>query len=161
MINEPYTYWFFMGTLYLCFMTYQDVFHKMLVDERHNYLMLGATIPLLFILQKPVWLIFAALGIAIAVMLLAKFSKAFGEADQTSIMWVFTGFTVIGWNYLNIFVMIFLFCIFITIVARKILKIKKATPGMPIFLLSFVATIIYNLFYYVDIGTIIYSISVL
>ena len=120
--------------------------HKMLVDERHNYLMIGATIPLLFILQKPVWLIFAALGIAIGVMLFAKYVKAFGEADQTSITWIFTGFTVIGWNYLNIFVMIFLFSIFITIVTKKVLKIRKATPGMPIFLLSFLGTVIYNVF---------------
>jgi len=146
MMHELYTYWFFMGTLYLFYMTYQDLANKMMVDERHNYLMLGATIPLLFILQKPIWLIFAAIGIAIAIMVFAKYVKAFGEADQTSMMWIFTGFTIIGWNYLNIFVMIFLFSILITLVGKKILKINKETPGMPIFLVSFIGTIVFNLF---------------
>jgi len=110
----------------------------MLVDDRHNYMMIGATMPLLFYVPHKGWIfIMGIIALSLAVSLIMRWTKAMGEADQKAIFWSFLGFAALSKSYLISYVIIFIFTYILYFLIKKMFKLPNETAGMPIFLLSF------------------------
>jgi hypothetical protein len=143
-------YWATMGVLYLLVLTYQDIFKKRLVDDRYNYLMIGATIPLIINSNLGLWVI--AIGISLSIGLTYMFGKmnVFGQGDLKAILWSFLGFFSFGYVYVIHYIVAFVFCYFLFVGYYKILeKVKKIKytlklPGFPILLLSYITVVFTN-----------------
>lgn len=131
-------FWYFIGTLYLLLLTYKDIKNKMLVDDRHNYMMNGLTLSLVFILKRKILYILLVLIIIILVGYIWKRFKALGDADIHSLGWIFYGYSVINLQYLITFSIIFIIILILyNILKLFILKTKKPTPFYIVILLSF------------------------
>lgn len=134
------SYWAFIGTFYLIILSYMDIKSKKnLVDERHNYMMYGITLTLLFILHKPFWLILVIILITVLFGMFIKKTKVLGEADIQSLNWIFTGL-----GFINIWKLAFFCIIFIAVILiyngikKYLLKIDKPTPFYPVILITFI-----------------------
>lgn len=147
-MNISYFVWF--GTMYLVLLMYQDYVKKMRVDDRFNWLMYGITISLTSHIDINFFYFFFIIGIAIIGWLVYKRyqTDAIGEADINSIMWIFVGFGIIGWQILMWwFVYFAVTSIVYLIIKTYVLKIRNYTPFYGIIFLSFVLTGIFSHIY--------------
>lgn len=140
--------WYFMGFIYLSILTYQDYFKKMLVDDRFNYLMIGATVMLYSIYPKNLWYLLIIIVLTILVSFLMTYFKAFAEGDLKAFLWSFIGFLIIDYNmvifYFFMFWLVYFSYKLLWALGNKFLKTNiKYLPGYPILLISFLATSIY------------------
>lgn len=139
-------YWAFVGVIHLLILTYQDLKHKRLVDDRHNWFMMGATLSLLS-LYKNKFLYILALCVITAILLsFIKKKGILGSADNKTILWSFIGFGIISYwilaYYAAIFIVIMiLYQILAKIIAKVLKKEYKVLPGYPVFLVTFIVTI--------------------
>lgn len=143
-------YWATMGILYLTILTYQDFANKRLVDDRYNYLMIGATIPLIVYSSLGLWAIVVAIGLSIGLAYMFGKMKVFGPGDLKAIIWSFLGFVSFGSVYLIHYIAAFTFCYFAYIGYMYLYyKTKNQTwtgkiQGFPILLVSFIAVVFTN-----------------
>jgi len=134
-------YWAFFGTFYLILLTFQDFKRQMIVDDRHNYFMLGITVSLISHVHRSLLYIFALVLVVIALTIYLNKTKVLGEADNRTISWIF-----LGLGYINPFQLAWFGIFFILITALyvfikfKILKYKKPLPFYPVLLLGFLVT---------------------
>ena len=147
-------YWFILGTVQLSILTFQDLFNKMLVDDRHNYFMMGATISLISFFRQKWWYILTTIIVIILLSILITRYKLIGSADTKTILWSFVGFAIIDHKFLTIFAIYLIVLLIISSLSYKILVKFKAIkeikhyPAYPSFLGSFIITILtYNKFY--------------
>jgi len=97
------TYWAIIGLFNLARLTYQDFKHKCMVDDRINYLMYGISFSLLTQISRPFYFILLVVFIGIAFKKFLDKYKYFGEADSTTLSWIFIGLGVINPFYLMMF----------------------------------------------------------
>lgn len=136
---EVYQYWAFLGTLYLGILTYQDYKHNMIVDDRHNYFMLGVTSALYpYVITDVMKIIGLIIYLAILGIVLYRF-KLIGEADKKTILWAFTGAGIININYLLWITMIFSITILTYMMLKKFMMKDEPAPFYPPLLLGFIA----------------------
>ncbi len=138
--------WYFMGVIYLCIMTYQDYTRKMLIDDRYNYLMIGAT-AMLYQTYKHHWsyLLFV-IGLAIILSISMVYLKAFGQGDSKIVLWSFIGFAIINIFYLLTYLLFFMGVYMIhrsiwAIINKMTKQDIKRLPGLPVFLISYCGTL--------------------
>lgn len=136
------------GTMYLSYLTYQDIKNNMLVDDRFNYLMLGIGVAMAHFYFKNIWF---TLCLILVLFLLRKYMervKVFGKADINTINWVFLGFAVYDVKVLIIFTLVFLILTSLYLFAKhKLYKITSKTPFYPVLLSSFILSCaIFNLY---------------
>jgi len=135
--------WVFFGIIHLLILSYQDVFKKQWVDDRHNWFMYGATASLYALYMPKIWIIILILAIAFGLGYLLTKLKYIGEADAKTITWIFTGFAIIGIDLLAVYAAVFLILyLFQALVNqmfyRLILKKEPVNfPAYPLFLSSF------------------------
>lgn len=132
--------YYFLGTLYLLILTYQDIKNKMLVDDRYNYFMLGATIMLYSYYQHTFTYI---LSLIIIIALLSWFVNKFkllGSADIKTLSWCFLGLGIIERNMLVFFLLSFMIIQMIYAIINGIWFKQPKVPGYPLFLISFILT---------------------
>ena len=141
-------YWAWIGTIYLIMLTWQDYKNGMMVDDRKNYFMMGASFMLFSHFSRPLWYFILVISI---VMIFNWFQtkymqKFIGKGDISAISWILLGYSILDLFYPAIF-MIYLigtiFVMYVTILVFK--KITKRTEQIPvpffaIFLLTFIAT---------------------
>lgn len=139
-------FWVFFGILQLIILTYQDIRHKKIVDDRHNWFMYGTTAAL-YALYVPKWyIIILIVVIAFSLGFVLKRLKAIGAADSNTIVWIFTGFSIINITYLILFLLIFIVCYLFQAAVnqalyRFVLKQKPQNfPAYPLFLIVFAVT---------------------
>ena len=137
-------YWMFLGILHLLILTYQDIWHKRLVDERHNWFMMGATISLLALFKQPIVYLLSLFMIVTILFIVIKKKKLIGIADNQTIVWSFIGFGIISvWillYYTITFTIIMLLYQLIAWIAGKWFFKRKLEyiPFYPVFLISFI-----------------------
>jgi hypothetical protein len=141
---NPYDYirgpafWSWMGTLYLIFLTYKDYKNKRIIDDRHNYLMLGASIALLSHISRNLLYMLLIMVVIIGLRWYLNKFKVIGEADINALSWIFLGFGII-----NIFKLAWFGIFFIIITAFYtglkfyVFKYKEDTPFFQVILISF------------------------
>lgn len=127
-----------MGTLYLIFLTYKDFRNKRIIDDRHNYLMMGATISLLSHIPRNLLFMLLLMAVIIGLRLYLTKFKVIGEADINALTWIFLGYGII-----NIFKLAWFGVFFIIIVSAysflkfAVFKYKQETPFFPVILITF------------------------
>lgn len=133
--------WAFIGTIYLCILTWQDYKRNMRVDDRKNYFMIGFTVALIGFITRPVWYLLVIFGMILLIRWLYTKYNVMGGGDINSIMWIYYGFAVLGWNYLFLFLVVFLFMnVVYYVIKLGIIRYRGVMPYYPILLLSFVLT---------------------
>jgi len=151
-----FSYWIIMGTFYLILLTYKDIKNKMLVDDRHNYFMMGLTFSLLSIFKTKFWYIFLLIFITTFFIFYLNKRKVFGAADISTITWIFFGYAII-----NLGVLVWFFIIFIVIwaiygvikwiMAKYWLNVSSKTlktPFFPVILITFILNNVLFKFYW-------------
>lgn len=133
------SHWALIGTLYLIFLTYQDYKNKRIVDDRHNYMMMGATFMLFSHFHIKLWFIFVMIGITIGLHYFLNKIKSFGRADNKTISWIFLGLAIINLGYVVFFFLILSIVSLIFLIFKKyVFKYKEPVPYYGIILICFV-----------------------
>jgi hypothetical protein len=131
-------YWAWLGTIYLGILTWKDFKNNMLVDDRHNYFMMGVSISLISHVDRPLWMIFGTLLIIAAMYWALRKTKGLGEADIKSLGWIFFGYAIINVFYLLWFFLAFFILTAIYMSIKLGLKIKQPTPFYIVILLAYI-----------------------
>lgn len=131
------SYWFYLGSIYLLILTWQDYKNNMMVDDRHNSFMLGLTISLYTHVYTTT---LYKLALIIILGVLYKFMrkiKPLGEADLNTFAWVFLGYGLINPVYLGIFATAFsLLTLLYLFLKNVLLKYKDPLPFYAVILIS-------------------------
>jgi len=135
--------WSILGILHLLILTYQDIKNKRLVDDRHNWFMMGATIMLFSLYDTNIWIILPVIIITSILISYISSKKLLGSADIKTIIWSFTGFAIINiWILVNYALLILILICLYYLLAFIMKKIFKAgyipnLPGYPVFFIAF------------------------
>lgn len=122
------SYWAYIGTFYLLWMTWQDYRNNMTVDDRKNYFMMGVSIALISWYTHS---IFYLLGLALVIFLFNLLGKKYvvmGEADLSCLSWLIMGLGIIDLVVLLIFIMILSVMVFIFIFFKWFVFKRKDEP---------------------------------
>lgn len=131
-------YWAWIATFYLIILTYQDYKNKRLVNERFNYVMLGVTISLISHYTISTLYLLALVFAVVALRYYLGKINVFGEADLTTLNWVFLGFGYINYIFLLGFILVFIICTLLyTMIKLYIFRYRNPTPFFSIILLCF------------------------
>lgn len=133
-------YFYFLGAIYLLILTYQDIKHKMLVDDRLNYFMMGVTVTLYYYYHHNIFYILILVILVNALAWLMKQKELMGSADNKTMIWCFLGLGIINRNALIFFLITFLVIQMIYSTINAIWFKQPKIPGYPIFLISFILT---------------------
>lgn len=138
-----YTYWTWIGTLYLLILTYQDYKNNMWVDDRKNAFMMGISMSLLSHFPVKVWYLFLLIACIMGFRYYALHKEVFGEADVNTLTWVFLGLGIINVFYLGFFAVVFMFCALLYELGRRfVFKYNEPAPFYIVILVSFVASML-------------------
>lgn len=142
-----FSYWVWIGTIYLIILTYKDIKHNCLVDERHNWFMSGLTFSMFFLFKNSFWYILSIIVFIILFNILLSKTKVLGEADHQTLTWIIVGFGLIDLNALINFLAVFGGVTITYFLAKKIsskilsFNFKEATPFYPALLVSFAISV--------------------
>jgi hypothetical protein len=137
-------YWAFIGIIQLIILTYQDLRNNKLVDDRHNWFMMGLTISLYSHYPHPFWYILVLIFVPMILMVIFQKYKVIGAADTKTILWTFIGFGLINlWilvNYAIWLLAVFLLYFLLAFILKKVTNAQeqKALPAYPVFLIVFI-----------------------
>lgn len=141
-------YWAFIGTLYLIILTWQDYRHNMLVDDRKNYFMLGASIIMIDLFTHTWYYKLAVFVVVIGLSIVFQKYKLLGEADIKSIAWMFLGFGLVSPHVLMTFAIFFIIMLIIfEVLKRYLMKYRGKLPYYGVLLIIFVTTCLINNLY--------------
>lgn len=134
MIGTSYFAW--LGTLYLIILTIKDFKNNMKIDDRANFFMLGIAISLYSHFNYRWYFGLSVIGILLLLRyLLGKF-KILGDADISSLNWIFIGLAILNLGYLVFFLLIVVILWgFYYSLGRRLTK--NPLPFYPVLLLSF------------------------
>jgi len=133
------SYWVFIGIIYLAILTYQDYKHKMLVDDRFNYFMMGITISLISHIKRPLWIFIVYIIVLIMLYQFLDKNKALGGADLKTISWMFLGYLIINPFFLMVFAAILCTAALLVILLKKfVFKINHPTPFYGVLFIIFI-----------------------
>lgn len=135
------SYWVYLGLFYLILLTYKDFKNNMWVDDRLNYIMIGLSISLYSHIRPVWWYVLTIIAVTIGLNIYLRWKKPLGEADISTITWLFLGFAIIDLGYLVIFIMILLVLMFTYSFIKGAMKMgRKATPFYIVILLAYIFT---------------------
>lgn len=143
-----YSYWVWVGSMYLFLLTVADFKNKGWVDERPNWFMFGASFALLSHVNNDWWFVLLLLGVIFFLRWFLLKIKAIGEADVQSLLWIFYGFGIIDLFALAWFVFIFLVLYGVFSVLRLyVFKLEKVPFFIVIFLSFVLDCLLFGLFF--------------
>lgn len=136
-------YWETLGILNLLRLTWQDIKNNMMVDDRYNYFMMGASIMLLSIFKHTIGYI---IGVIFTILILSQIisrKKLLGRADANTVLWSFVGWAYIGLQWLLFYATALVIVITATVSFHRLMyKVNRPMPMYHAFLIAFVVTII-------------------
>jgi hypothetical protein len=136
------SYWFWLGTMYLIFLTYQDTKNNMVVDDRRNSFMLGLSISIMSHVNTTLLYKLCLTAVIILLTIYLKKFKVVGEADINSLSWIFLGLGLMHPTYLIIFAAFFITLTIIFWIIKRIIKKEGYAPFYAVILLSYIPTAI-------------------
>ena len=144
------SYWPWLGTIYLIILTYQDYKNGMMIDDRKNYFMMGASFMLFSHFSRPLFYFILVLSIVIAFnWFQTKYmQKWIGKGDISAITWILLGYSILDLFYPAYFIIHLILSVFVMygtiFIFKKITKRKEELP-VPFFAVFLVTYIITNL----------------
>ncbi len=140
-----YGYWLTIGTLYLIILTFKDFSNKMIIDDRHNWFMMGLSFSLYSHVDKGIWYVLTLIAVSIALNYFLRKFKVLGGADISSLTWIFYGFGIIGFDKIFWFFVVFTVISLIYFGSKMVIlqymfnvETMQKTPFYIVILLSFV-----------------------
>lgn len=136
-----FSYWSWLGTFYLLFLTYQDYTNNRKVDDRKNYFMLGLSISVLSHVYTSLWYKLGLTASIILLNIILRKYKPVGQADINTISWVFLGLGLMHYTYIVMFTLIFLTLATLFYVLKTYLfRYKENIAFYGVILISFVVS---------------------
>lgn len=138
--DSPIYYWAWLGTFYLLWMTYDDVRHRMWVDDRKNWFMLGLSLSLYSHFHYAWWYVVIVLAVSMGLPFFLRWRKVFGDADVNGLRWLFLGFAIVGPEAIAFFALVFVGLSLAYYITKKALRISSLvpTPFFPVYAFAFV-----------------------
>jgi len=130
--------YYFITSLMLIYNTVRDL-KTQEIDERFNYLALGATLMLIPIL-KPSWLLLLVL-IFLSILSSIFFKKAMASGDLQALNWIYLGLGIIDYTKVIKFLISLTGLFTLSFAITKLLKANKLAPGYPLILGSYIIAI--------------------
>lgn len=140
------TFWLISGTLALILLTYQDIKHNMVVDDRRNYFLQGLTFALLGIYTKSLLWLIGIIVITIFTIIVYGFAHKkdwVGSADVNTFSWVVMGLTICNPMATVFFFISLLVITLLTISIITIVKYKEPLPFYPNIMAAWILTLIF------------------
>lgn len=139
-------FWIFLGLLNLIRLTVQDLRNNRNVDDRYNFFMMGATIMLLEEFRRPWYFTISAILIITLLVIILNKRKVLGQADLSTMIWLFVGLAIIKIPSLVFFFIILIILIILSsLIYKYIFKSKTHFPAYPSFLLAYLMTVLFSL----------------
>lgn len=134
-----YSYYFFLGTINLIILSWQDFKNNMKIDDRKNAIMIGVAISLLSHKRASIWYLLILAAITTFMFFWLRKFKAIGEGDINALVWIYLGVGIISAFLLLWFVIYFTIVVSLyTLLKRAVFKYKGNLPFMPILLITFI-----------------------
>ena len=138
-MNPVFVYWAWIASIYLIILTFKDFKNKMMIDDRHNWFMMGLSVFLLTQTDVSIWYI---LGLVVVIAGLNWFIRKFkllGGADVSSLTWIFYGFGIISIGVFVWFAGLFVIILVLYYVFKAFIvkDIDKPTQLFSVFLHQF------------------------
>jgi hypothetical protein len=141
-----FSYWAWIGSIALFFLSWQDFFNKMRVDDRRNWFMMGISISILSHVKQAWYYILLVILLALILNILINYFKLLGGGDANAIFWIYTGFGFIALqslvSYLFIFITVYAGHMLGKIFFMRIKKVK--TWNTPFFIIIFLSFVLNN-----------------
>ena len=151
MLNPDISYFFWIGSLYLLILTYQDFKNKMMVDDRYNFFMFGITASILTHIKRDISYLLIGICLMFAFYWFMRYVKVMGEGDIKSFSWILLGFFYIlpqlilsMMTFLIVIMAIEMFVFKLLEKHTNIKNIKKTIPFFHIITSSFILTGIWH-----------------
>lgn len=136
----PVSYWVWIGSLQLIYMSWKDLRNNMMVDDRHNWFMMGLSVSLISHVNVKITYLVVLVISVIIIMFVFKISKTLGSADVKSLMWISYGFGLMNPTFLLWF-FVWLAGLILIYFGVKTLYLKipkeKPTPFFMVILFAF------------------------
>lgn len=138
-------YWAWLGSFYLVVLTVKDHIHKMNIDDRQNFFMMGATFALMSHVYRSVWYILTLIIITILLNYYWRKYNVLGGADISTLTWIFYGLGILNPFFLLAYLLYFgVFALLYMLLKKVIIKKLKlpqasATPFYIVILATFVS----------------------
>jgi hypothetical protein len=129
LIDTNFQWFFFIGSLDLLIMTFQDL-RSGYIDDRFNYTMMGVILAMYFISGRP--LVYMIVLLAMATLFPLATKKFFAPGDIAVMVWMILGLGILGPTFLGLFFILFPVCLGIHTLFRVLFRIKDKVPGLPI-----------------------------
>lgn len=139
------TFWLFVGSFALVLLTIQDVFNKMVVDERRNYFLQGVTFALLGVYTKSLLWLLGVLAISIIVLVGYGYATKkgwIGSADVSALTWITTGLMVYNPVAVAFFYAALIMSSIVGYSVKATFKYKSALPYLPNILTAWILTLL-------------------
>lgn len=131
--------WWVLALAYGLFLTVQD-FRKMLVDDRKNYFMMGLSVGLLFVIDRPFWLALVGLVVVILWRYFLKKYQVIGEGDINAGVWMIYGLFLIDYRLLLAF-FLWLSALSVVFTYLKRVMLKDVKGKMPFYFVMFLSLV--------------------
>lgn len=135
-----FSYWAVFGVFYLSWLSYEDVFKKMKIDDRKNWFMLALSFSLMSHVPRSLFYIIGLLLVVTTFSWVMKKFKVVADGDASALTWIAYGFAILNpfyaAAYFGIFALLHCFVIGVLFVFKK-----ERVPYFPIILLGYVLTI--------------------
>lgn len=138
MIPHYLNYWFFFSIVNLLYLTYQDYKNNTLVDDRKNWFMLGVTTSLISHVTIGLWYTIALVILSAVLFVYLNKIKALGEADSSTLSWLFLGLGFINVTYLVFFFGILFILTLVYFILYKLLKKTAKVQYYGVILTAFI-----------------------
>ena len=136
-----FSFWAWLGTFYLFFMTWQDYANKMKIDDRANWYMLGMTSAVAIMCKVNLWQLVIMVILFETMFWLTHKWNILGKGDTSAFRWIFYGFGAINLTYLITCLIVFMLVITAYHISKKyILKINQPTPFFGAICIIFIST---------------------
>lgn len=119
MIQNAINTWFYIGTIYLFWLTYQDYKNNRMVDDRKNHFMMGFSFAVVMVTRTGFLYI---LGMILCMIIFQKVLmkvKDIGGADINSLTWILLGAGLFYWG------IAFYFALFFTVLSALFIFLKN------------------------------------
>lgn len=136
------TLWFFMAGFSIFLMTVSDYTRKMMIDQRRNMMMMGASIMLIPYVNVSLLYLLSCTAVTILLAVFMSRVKALGGSDVATVTWLFYGLSLISYSLL--FYFFFWFAV-LTVVYHSlvffVLKTRRHFPFYPVIAACFFLTL--------------------
>jgi hypothetical protein len=134
LINTDFSWFFFIGSLDVLIMTFQDL-RSGYIDDRFNYIMFGVASAMYFVSGRPLLYMLAIIALTMAFPLATK--RFFAAGDLAVMSWMLIGLGILGPTFLGLFFILFPICLGIHTIFRVAFRIKEKMPGLPVLAATF------------------------